>query len=463
MARYAIIISLVLFFVVHNTFAQGLPQAQRWIKVGNTLRETKQYKESQKYLELGASLATKLNDSYWQAVAYENLGLLYRDKNELSDANRYFRKALEIYKTTKTSISVKALQQLCDGMSGVNSLYGGIEIGARGVKATVVGIKLNPDGNYQFSQLYSTSINTSPSLCTSSAFKETAQAVKALLDTILNRDIPKERIFVVGSSGLKNELEKPECGKTEELLNLIKEAVGNTFSQPITFIDACREAELEMSGTISASNWSTSSIIDIGSGNIKGGYFQNDNFTCIDLISIIPFVKYVNAGKKDRSFVDAANGIYKEDIGPNLITPEISRKPFFQLSDKTYFIGGIVYAMTTYLFPEQFNKQEVNFTFNNVEEFKRRAINDYNKLINPDLTNIQDEELYAKIKKATAKPIFNQEELIAGAILLEGLLTEFKKTRASREYTFNRNGYTGWITGYIVNLVNKEYQQTKEL
>lgn len=432
MSSTKILLLLLVLIFTNNIYGQDLSQAQRWIKIGNTLRETKQFKEAENYLGKGLDIVIKSTDRYWQAVAYENMGLLYRDKNDLTSASRYFKKALDIFRTTNTSTSAKALQQLYDGVSNNsvtnnNYIFGGIEIGSRGVKVSIIGIKLGPNGEYKFNQIFSSAINTSAAQCTPSALTETAKAVRILLDTLLNKNISKERIFIVGSSGLKNELEKPECGKKEELLNLVKQEVINLYQNQIVFIDVCQEAEMVMTGTINSYEWTTSAVIDIGSGNVKGGYFQNDKFECIDLIGIIPFVKYIQLQKKDMTFANAAQTIYKNDIGHNLIQPDIARRPGFQTKNKIYFIGGIIYAMTTYLHPDQFNKVEVSFTYSEVADFKRRAIEDFNNLIKPDISNIDDENLYKKLKEAIDKPVFNQEELIAGAVLLEGILTEVKK------------------------------------
>src|SRR5438445_10571260 len=102
MHRIKVILCIIFVFLGYSCIAQDISQAARWIKIGNTLRETKQFTESLNYLEKGVSLATRLNDRYWQAAAYENMGLTYRDKNDITGAARYFKKSLDIYKTIKT-------------------------------------------------------------------------------------------------------------------------------------------------------------------------------------------------------------------------------------------------------------------------------------------------------------------------------------------------------------------------
>ena len=94
----------------------------------------------------------------------------------------YFKKSLDLYGTLKMSLSVKALQQLYDGSSDRNDIYGGIDIGAKGVKATVIGVKLNTTGDYAFEQVYNTSINTSAAQCAS--FDETRCVIVERRDSL---------------------------------------------------------------------------------------------------------------------------------------------------------------------------------------------------------------------------------------------------------------------------------------
>ena len=89
-------------------YYRKINNALRYIKVGNTLRAAQQYDLSEKYLRQGLQIITEQGDKYWEAAAYENLGLLFKDQDKAEDASRYFNKALVIYRQLKMTLSEKA-------------------------------------------------------------------------------------------------------------------------------------------------------------------------------------------------------------------------------------------------------------------------------------------------------------------------------------------------------------------
>jgi Tetratricopeptide repeat len=454
-----------LLFSCQLLFAQqaSVGQAQKFIKIGNTLREAKQYDEAEKYIEKGLKMAQTAKDRYWIAAAYENLGFVNRDRNDLSNATYYFNKAIEGFIAVNSVASVKALQQMTDGIRDKNEIYGGIEVGAKGIKMSIVGVKFTADGKLSFKVLKGDDINATPMSCTDNAFKESAKAVRTFLDTLINRGIPRDRIFVVGSSGLKQELDK--CGKADLMLQMIKAEVGADYTGTIDYITPCVEAELVTRGTLPSRTWSNSTMIDIGSGNTKGGYYSNGAFECIDFYGTGAFTKLVQANAKGKPFGDAAQAVY-EDEARSLIGSEIGRKPGFQTRDITNMSGGIVYAMTTYLYPEKIADNEVSFTFNDVKLFRKLAVEDYTKLTNPDLSRIDNDDVYklaqSELKKIREK-IFTQEQIIAGATLIQGILEEVRRVNPNtKKFIFQREGRIGWISGYVVKSIAKGYQDTKE-
>ena len=113
------IILLIIFFVWTSSFeavSQQYPERPeikvnnfklglRFLKLGNTYRESNNYELSQKYLLKGFDIIKKSNDIYWLAVAYEFLGYYYRDieqrqkaKELLIKSREYFNKISKIEK-----------------------------------------------------------------------------------------------------------------------------------------------------------------------------------------------------------------------------------------------------------------------------------------------------------------------------------------------------------------------------
>jgi tetratricopeptide (TPR) repeat protein len=442
----------------------NLAQAQRFTKLGNTLREAKQYDEALAYLEKALKSAQTARDRFWSGAAYENMAFVYRDRNDVQNASYYFGKAIESFSSINSAASVKALQQMLDGLKDKMEVYGGIEIGAKGIKLSLIGVKFGADGRLLFRNIKSEDINASPMSCSENAFRESAKAVRTFLDTLLiNRQLPRDRVFVVASSGLKQELDK--CGKADQLIQMVKAEIGGVYYANVDYITPCTEAELVIRGTIPSRLWNSTTMVDIGSGNTKGGYYSGNSFECIDFYGTGAFTKLIQSNLKGRPFAEAAKAVLAEDAVP-LIASEIGRKPGFQNRDLINFSGGIVYALTTYLYPEKINDTEVPFSYNDAKLFLKMAVEDYSKLTNPDMSRIDSEETY-KFAQSEAKKIrekiFTQEQIIGGASLIVSIMDEIRKTNPqNKKYVFQREGKIGWIGGYIVRSIAQGYQDTKE-
>lgn len=69
----------------------------RYLKLGNSYREARNYDLSQYYLKKGLEMVRGRNNSYWEAVGYEYLGLLYRDMGDRQMALEYLRTSASLY------------------------------------------------------------------------------------------------------------------------------------------------------------------------------------------------------------------------------------------------------------------------------------------------------------------------------------------------------------------------------
>ena len=69
--------------------AANAPEAIRFIKLGNTLRAIDKPQEAIALL-LRALPPVQEKDLYWEAVAYENMGLAYTDQENTPEAVRCF-------------------------------------------------------------------------------------------------------------------------------------------------------------------------------------------------------------------------------------------------------------------------------------------------------------------------------------------------------------------------------------
>jgi tetratricopeptide (TPR) repeat protein len=69
----------------------------RYLKLGNTYRETRNYDLAQLYVKKGLDLVRNRGSRYWEAAGYEYLGLIYRDMGERDLALEYLRVAQSIF------------------------------------------------------------------------------------------------------------------------------------------------------------------------------------------------------------------------------------------------------------------------------------------------------------------------------------------------------------------------------
>jgi tetratricopeptide (TPR) repeat protein len=83
---------------------KNLELGKRYLKLGNSWRESRDFELSKKYLNMGYNTIIKYSDSYQLGVYYEYLGYLNRDEGEIETAIDNLRKAKAIFdKYGKTS------------------------------------------------------------------------------------------------------------------------------------------------------------------------------------------------------------------------------------------------------------------------------------------------------------------------------------------------------------------------
>lgn len=150
------------------------------------------------------------------------------------------------------------------------TLYGGVEVGAKGVKATVLKVTQMAEGS-RFDIVAARTINTTISqgistngLITDFAADESADAVKELYEWEKTFNVTPNHIYVVGSSGV--------AMATNHDILAVK--VLKKVGVQMEFITADQEGKLVAKGAIPYKKHTTSLVLDIGGGNTKGGIFE---------------------------------------------------------------------------------------------------------------------------------------------------------------------------------------------
>src|SRR6266511_2095569 len=152
-------------------------------------------------------------------------------------------------------------------------VHGGIELGAKGVKGTVIDI--SGEGETQEVKiLLAVSHNSTLSAGIAATGKfdpkavaDAAAAVVRFAERMKKEfKVPAERIHVVGSSGLFSGVaDKPETIPPNR--EVLAKAVEDASGIKMTFISDEREAELSIAGIVPKSRAGTALLLDIGSGN----------------------------------------------------------------------------------------------------------------------------------------------------------------------------------------------------
>ncbi len=444
---------------IKDVHSQDLQTTQSWIKTGFDLMKAGEYDESEKYLLKGLSAAKNINNRYWEAIANEYLGLLY-----VKNAQRYFDGALSI----SQSLQMPLMEERHTGTVHDNNVtidtawheYAGIEVGAKGVKYSIIRAKPQANGRIKYIYNKDSTVNTQVIDFTPTAILNTANAVRNFYHAIagLNKDIPANHIFICISSGVTQEADK-RPGARESLLLAIKDAVP-TYRKEIEFLSICKESELNIFSTIPEEYRYKIPLIDIGSGNTKGGVaVEGQDMECINIPwGTVTLAKKINGNVKSR--------FYSDSVLP-VIRREMRGKPGIAKNSMSYYVGGIYWAMCNYLYPQKIKDTLCEFTKKDIEKLLQLASTDSGKLINPpNLSLIKNNELLQEARKQINKSLgqFNMNQIIAGGLLMKGIMDEMERNTSHKKgqrYFFYRGGQTAWIKGYVIKSIKEEYSKTK--
>lgn len=453
-----------------NSFSQDLDEALRYIKVGNTYREVDEYSLSEYYLTKAVTLITTKfpTQKYWEAAAYENLGLLYRDHEEAVEAQKYFTKALDIYQKANYVASVKAVQKLMSSATNKEEYYAGIDVGATGIKLSVLGAKLNPKTKkleFKVAKKFKNA-NINMGVKNISAYKEGARAIKSfVIDSLASFGIPSDRVIIAISSGLVGRIQ----GDTTTLKDEIQLALGNP-NQKIEVVDYIREAEMTIRGAIPQSLWYSSTVIDIGSGNTKGGYYVRGAKPgdAPKMLGIeFPGTKsYASAIEKKYDPKNLQEYVTAIDAETKDLTLQIrrdfdERRPEMKRRKRVYLFGGASYVANMLMSPDSAKETVISMNRFVINNFKTKSVTDITSLRNPDLTRIKDEAIRsyadARIQEINNNIFPRDEDIISAAHLVYSFANEVTRGLGVKEIVFVNGTDTAWITGLIRASIEQQY------
>ncbi|WP_461128792.1 tetratricopeptide repeat protein [Spirosoma aerophilum] len=450
--------------------ARNVTQAIQYIKLANTLREVEKSDESIKLLKR-AMPAVKSTHPYWEAVANEVLGLSYSDLRDSTTALQYLETARSQYLKLKYVASAWGVNEIVRNLSNKN-LYAGIQIGSSTIKLAILKTKYETD--FYEKEIKSTVDIANPTMTlfadASGSLRPSQNALKVCLDSIQQYNIPNERVFVVLSNDVREEMARNPQNR-RKLYDQLSQLLPNSNLRIDTSMTSGREAELFTIGAIPRKVWPSTTALYIGNTSTLGGYFDQNGgpmtktFHGINiptglnsLVSQIDNKRSLNL----EAFKREAQRVIKTEA-ENELSRRLNPTEKGLQQRKTVGVGGdIVWALVTYLHPEKAGVTAVAVTMDDVERFKRLALTDYRDLTRPGLSTIANASIRAQAEKdvSTLQNQFDEKQLIAGALWLEAIMKAYSTPASPKRFVFIRNANVGWVTGKFLETINYEYEST---
>jgi hypothetical protein len=345
------------------------------------------------------------------------------------------------------------------------NIYAGIEVGSKGIKMSILELKRNPETGNTYQVLKDTTVNTDFISFTQATFDATLNGLSSLFNSALTSfQIPSKRIFTVISSGVKIQADKDS--KQDWIQNLIK-SFKEKINEPqrkVEIVSVMDEARLSHLGIVPEKRRFNTFLIDIGSGNTKGGLFPYGNINDFYLFQLTWGTKSTtNAAEKmcgdDKSFTNFNKQLMKVAAGAenSEIIYNVNLSGSYPVSDYIAFSGGIAWATATLIYPELNNNPIVPVTYEEVERFAKRLAENYASLSPESLTSkITDEKwdkavITKEIKRV--QQVFDQRSLMGGTALLLRIMRQFKSVSETKQFYLIKNGSVGWISAYVNNAV----------
>ncbi len=349
-----------------------------------------------------------------------------------------------------------------------SEIYAGIEVGSKGVKMSLIEINRDNQKNLDFNILKDSSVNTDFISFTQPVFQATLISLKGLYNSAINDyKLTPQKIFTVISSGVKIQAEKVE--KSIWIRNLIDsfKASINEPSRQVEIVDVLQEAKLSHLGIVPSSRRYNTFLIDIGSGNTKGGYFPNGNISDFKLFQLSWGTKSTaNATEKrleeDKTITNFHKQLYRVLSGSanDEITYAVNLSNAYNMSDNIAFSGGITWSVATLINPELIENSVIPVTYDEVEKFYERIFINYHSLSGDEIVKtITDQTLNKTIISKEVKrvnQVFDQQSLLAGTGLLLKIMRQFEGIYEKKQFYLVKNGQVGWVSAYVDQSISNQ-------
>ncbi len=335
----------------------------------------------------------------------------------------------------------------------------GIEVGSKGVKLSIIEKSLTDSKS--FKALKDTSVNSDFISFSSASYDATLTGAASLYNYTRQKwQIKPEDIAVLISSGVKAQADK--LNKANHLLTFIEafKIKINEEDRKVDIVNVFDESILSHFGIISDAERFSTFLIDIGSGNTKGGYFKNNNTNDFVMFQIPSGTKSTtNLSEKacgaNCSFqqFNTSVGSVVDSLEKNEIIYAVNASGAYPSSSTMAMSGGIAWAVATLLYPEKSDQNQVEVTYKDVERFRTGLLKFYadipdtNKLVIKGIKPAALSKIRMELQKVVN--VFDTKSLLAGSTLMLRIMRQFESVNSSKKFRLIKNGQVGWITGYM--------------
>ena len=330
-------------------------------------------------------------------------------------------------------------------------LYAGVEIGAKGVKCVAADLSVGPDG-YDYDVKFEKTIDLTlgkllkgDTEFDAKALDEAVAAVKSIYGTMTGTlGVAPEKLVVVASSGLFTKFSNGETA--DQARQLLAKRVKEATGLDLDAVDSKDEARYAALTCVPPKERGTTLLLDIGSGNTKGGYFEDPTtFTgmALEMGTTTYSDKLAENAAVAPRFRKPA-----EELRRNLLldplTQEVDRKPGLKTRPKVCLIGGTVWAMTTYTHPKEAAQSRVRLSVADIAEYRKQLKKPDQVMVAKELA--EGKESADEFDRVQSR--FKIDQLLGGADILQSLSEAYQLDR--KQLTFFRKGQFAWLIGYII-------------
>lgn len=351
--------------------------------------------------------------------------------------------------------------------------YGIVEIGSSGVKATAISFDreavLEPSepgspGSDGLSRAERYRTNTlgsftdDPIVRDAGQISETVRAVESAirqLRTSSETNVPRDNIYVVASSSVAVLPHRPQLEEA-----LMRRNIATTF------ISASDEAELTFRWVVLPTRWTQAVLVDVGSGNTKGGYINNTGafttFRAFDVPygsrSLAERATALAASQTPDAWEQALTSAGREQVDP-LLRAAASNNPGLVSRPRLYIAGGAAWALASFMHPQDSITEPnwVRLNRNDITTFRQQVFENADAAVQNRLARISDPNIrqQAETLIANVRERIAPQQMRAGAEILAIMARHFN-VPGKQAIFFSKEALYAWPTMHLLRTLGAE-------